>query len=175
VNWTYFPVSTLPAPNEIVWCRFPHHDLLGNPGPYARPGLVRNTSLESGNPAVELVYGTTKLKLQTRKLDFFITKQSEMDACGLYFATRFDLDEVHWVPWADEWFETRPGYTSPIIGKLSFYGMQALHITVELRRLKKAQERAEATAKRRAGSSRSKSSKSKKPSQSKRSKPPESP
>ena len=102
------------------------------------------------------MYGTTKLKMQTRKLDFFVTKQSEMDACGLYYATRFDLDEIHWLPWADEWFETRVGYTSPIIGKLTYTGIEALRLTVELRQLAKAQA---AAARRRAASSRSKSAK----------------
>lgn len=137
MSWTYFPVSTLPTPLDIVWCRFPHHTNLGNPGPYPRPGLVRNTGLDAnGNPAVQLVYGTTNLKFEQRKLDFFVTKATEMDACGLYKATRFDLDEVHWLPWADEWFETRQSYTSPIIGHLTEIGNYMLQITLELRRRK---------------------------------------
>jgi hypothetical protein len=86
---------------------------------------------------VELVYGTTNLKFQSRNDDFFVTKQSEMDACGLYRATRFDLDEVHWIPWADEWFETLRSYSSPIVGKLSYEGIKALQITIDLKRMRR--------------------------------------
>jgi hypothetical protein len=52
-----------------------------------------------------------------------------MDACGLFQATRFDLDIVAWIPWALEWFETLPGYTSPIIGHLSPHGIKMLQLT----------------------------------------------
>jgi hypothetical protein len=100
------------------------------------------------------------LKFEQRKLDFFVTKSSEMDACGLYKATRFDLDEVHWLPWADEWFETRQSYTSPIIGRLTESGYYMLQITMELRRRKKE---AEAAAKRAAARARAKSRKPSKP------------
>jgi|GEM_PF-5783563 len=120
-----------------------------------------------GRPSVELVYGTTKLKFESRQLDFFVTKQSEMDACGLYFATRFDLDQVHWLPWADEWFETRPGYSSPIIGKLTYQGIQALQLTAELRR------QALAMARNLAATKKPKRAKPKKPPVKKPQEPPE--
>lgn len=134
VGWTYFPVSTLPAAYEIVWCRFPDHTDLTNPSPKARPALVRTASHDGdGHGEVQAVYGTTKLKLHTRRNDFFITNLSEMDACGLHRATRFDLDTCAWVPWADEWFETLPSYTSPIIGHLTGHGVRMLQTTLSVR------------------------------------------
>lgn len=30
----------LPEPGDILWCKFPHSEDSGNPGPYPRPGLV---------------------------------------------------------------------------------------------------------------------------------------
>jgi len=84
--------------------------------------------VEEGEGEVQLVYGTTKLKLLQRPRDFFVTNVAEMDACGLNKATRFDLDKVAWVPWADEWFSTLPTYTSPIIGHLSGHGMRLLQV-----------------------------------------------
>lgn len=130
-----YPISTLPVPYEIVWCRFPHHDSLGEPGPYPRPALVRNTALcQDGTGEVEVVYGTTNLKLQTRKFDLTISKASEMDACGLYRATRFDLDQTPlWLPWNTDWFEIRPDYTSPVIGKLTHEGIKILQILISYR------------------------------------------
>lgn len=134
VGWSFFPVSTLPAPYDIVWCRFPHHEDLGDPGPYPRPALVRNASTDrDGHGEVQLVYGTTKLKFESRRFDFFVTKQSEMDSCGLYRATRFDLDCIAWIPWADEWFETPPEHSSPVIGRLSFEAIKMLQLSLSFK------------------------------------------
>lgn len=134
MTWNFFPPSTLPAPLDVVWCRFPHHTDLGTPGPYPRPALVKNASVdEDGRGEVQLVYGTTTLKLQNRKNDFFITKQAEMDYCGLWRATRFDLDCIAWIPWADEWFETLQGYSSPVIGHLSHNSIKMLEMTIALK------------------------------------------
>lgn len=130
MTWAYFPISTLPAPYDLVWCRFPDHVSLGNPGPKPRPALVRNAAVdEDGRGEVELVYGTTKLKLSSRKFDFVISNPYEMNNCGLYRATRFDLDNVVWVPWAAEWFEARPGTDSCVIGHLSDNAVKMLQVT----------------------------------------------
>ena len=130
VGFTSYPLSTLPAPYDVVWCRFPEHSSLGNPGPKARPALVKNVATTvHGTGEVHLVYGTTNLKLNSRTFDFYVTNAAEMDACGLFKATRFDLDIVAWIPWALEWFETLPGYTSPIIGHLSPHGIKMLQLT----------------------------------------------
>jgi hypothetical protein len=107
---------------------------------YARPGLVRNVAiLEDGTADVEVVYGTTKLKLLERKDDFFITKMSEMVACGLDRATRFDLDKIFWLPWSSDWFEPLHGGSSPVIGTLTAHSIKMLQITVSLRQARKAE------------------------------------
>jgi len=75
-EWTYYPVSTLPAALDVVWCRFPEHLDLGKPGPKPRPGLVAETAiLEGGEPVVHVIYGTSKLKAATRPLDFFVARE----------------------------------------------------------------------------------------------------
>ena len=126
-----FPISILPAPYDIVWCRFPHGLDLGEPGPYPRPALVRNSAISSdGTGEVEVCYGTTNLKLGRRIFDLVVSKAAEMDACGLYRATRFDLDQVTWLPWNTDWFEVRADYNSPIIGSLTEQAIKMLQITV---------------------------------------------
>jgi hypothetical protein len=121
----------MPAPYDLVWCRFPDHQSLGNPGPKPRPALVRNTAVdEDGHGEVELVYGTTKLKLNQRRFDFFINQPYEMDHCGLFMATRFDLDNTVWVPWAAEWFQAVVETQSPIMGRLSGNGIKLLQTTM---------------------------------------------
>lgn len=135
MTWAYFPISTIPAPYDIVWCRFPDHASLGSPGPKPRPALVRNSLTDSeGRGIVELVYGTTKLKLASRDLlDFIISNPREMNICGLYRATRFDLDRCVRVPWAAEWFDAPGGTASPIIGHLSENSIKMLQITIGLK------------------------------------------
>lgn len=72
----------------------------------------------------------------TRRADFFVTNLAEMDACGLDRATRFDLDNMAWIPWAEEWFATLPGYSSPIIGHLSNHAIRLLQYDLAWRRAK---------------------------------------
>lgn len=141
MNFTFFPSSTLPAPYAIVWCRFPHDASLGEPGPKPRPAIVLNVALdeESGEAEVQLIYGTTNLKMMKRRNDFFITNFAEMEACGLDKATRFDLDQIVWVPWAKEWFETLSGYDSPVIGRLSAHGVRLLQYEFSWRQAKLAE------------------------------------
>lgn len=113
-----------------MWCRFPEHESLGEPGPKARPAVVLNVAHdpESDESEVQLIYGTTKLKMMKRREDFFISNLSDMDACGLTQATRFDLDTIMWIPWAAEWFDVLPGYDTPVIGNLTPHKTRLLQI-----------------------------------------------
>jgi hypothetical protein len=86
--------------------------------------------LDDGTGDVEVVYGTTNLKLLTRPYDLIISKASEMNACGLYRATRFDLDNSVWLPWNTDWFEILPDLFSPVIGKLSPEAVKLLQMTL---------------------------------------------
>lgn len=90
--------------------------------------------MEDGVGSVEVAYGTTKLKFNSRPFDFIISKMPEMDACGLYRATRFDLDNTIWLPWTTDWFEIRPDFFSPTIGKLTDEGIRMLQIVVSWRK-----------------------------------------
>lgn len=132
VTWAYLPLSTLPAPYDIIWCRFPEHESLGQPGPKPRPALVRNVGIDvaHGYGEVEVAYGTTRLKTASRLYDFVVSKPAEMDQCGLFRATRFDLDNVLWIPWAAEWTSSPPGTESPILGHLSDHAIKMLEITL---------------------------------------------
>lgn len=131
-----FPISTLPAPYEIVWCRFPEDLFAPKPGPKARPALVRAAAvLDDGTGDVEVVYGTSTLKLDSRPYDLIISKMSEMNACGLYRATRFDLDKSVWLPWNTDWFEIRPDFFSPVIGKLTQEAIKLLQVTLAYKQL----------------------------------------
>jgi hypothetical protein len=131
-----FPISTIPAPYEIVWCRFPNDLLDPEPAPKARPGLVRAAAvLDDGTGEIEVVYGTSTLKLNSRPYDFVISKMSEMNACGLYRATRFDLDKSTWLPWNTDWFEIRPDFFSPVIGKLTGEAIKLLQVTLAYKQL----------------------------------------
>lgn len=138
----FFPISTLPAPYDIVWCRFPEHVDLGEPGPKPRPAIVLNVAVdaEAGEGDVQLVYGTGTLKLGRRPRDFFVTNVAEMDACGLSKATRFDLDSIAWIPWADAWFDVLPSYASPIIGHLSSHATKLLQMELGRRQAQALRE-----------------------------------
>jgi len=71
-------------------------------------------------PEVQVVYGTSKLKTQTRPNDFFVVNYQEMYEAGLHEATRFDLDRILWLPWSEEFFAPiSADYSSPVIGHLS--------------------------------------------------------
>lgn len=135
-KWKYYPVTTLPAALDIVWCRFPEHLDLGNPGPKSRPGLIAETALsEDDLPEVHVIYGTSKLKHDTRPLDFFVENYQDMDAAGLYQATRFDMDHHLWLPWAQEFFvPPSTKYANPAIGHLSANSLELLGIILKMRK-----------------------------------------
>ena len=68
-----------------------------------------------------------------------------MDHCGLYRATRFDLDQCVCVPWAAEWFDALPGTASPILGRLSETSIRMLQITLGLKAGRAARDADEKT------------------------------
>jgi hypothetical protein len=58
-----------------------------------------------------------------------------MDEAGLYQATRFDMDQHLWLPWALEYFEPpNADYRNPAIGHLSENSMTLLGLTLKLRK-----------------------------------------
>ncbi len=92
------------------------------PGPGSRPCLVLGVYEEDDGGAIILIaQGTTNLKYGRRPFDFYVSNYAEMQACGLIYATRFDMDKVIPLPYTRAWFEplTAAGKTSPVIGRLS--------------------------------------------------------
>lgn len=85
--------------------------------------------------AVEIAFGTTRLKPLERPFDLQIQNSEALDHCGLPCATRFDLDRTIWLPWASEFFTPREGYTSPVSGSLSEMGQMQLEALKVARRI----------------------------------------
>lgn len=118
--------GTVPAPASIVWCAFPSHLDLGRPGPKSRPALVLKARHADDPPTnhflVQVAYGTSNLKSDTRPFDFAIINYSTLSLCRLPQATRFDLDLVLWLPWARPFFEPRRSrtdqFTTPVMSTL---------------------------------------------------------
>lgn len=68
---------------------------------------------------VRVAYGTSKLKSDTRPHDFVIANYGTRLLCRLPQATRFDLDQVIWLPWAKPYFVPRAkGDATPVISVL---------------------------------------------------------
>lgn len=141
--WTYYPASTLPAPFDIVWSHFPEALALDKPAPKSRPALVLQTAVSEPGfcPEVRVAYGTSNLKLATRKNDLFVQNYEDMSVAGLYQATRFDLDNIIWLPWAEEWFvPVGRQYSSPVMGRLPEHHRRILGFMMIERQRKKDQQ-----------------------------------
>lgn len=99
------------------------------PGPEPHPGLIRQAFADNnGNPWVQVVYGTSVDPNRLGNQHFTVSKVSELDACGLWRATRFCFDRCMELPWSVEYFAALPGLPTPIIGCLSPYSIQILQI-----------------------------------------------
>lgn len=122
VKLEWWPSGTIPAPLSIVWCAFPDHIAPEKPGPKNRPALVLSVRYASDPPdgthLVKVVYGTSNLKTGQRPHDFIIGNFATRLICRLPQATRFDLDQVVWLPWAEPYFVARPGQQTPVISVL---------------------------------------------------------
>lgn len=119
--------GTVPPKLSIVWCAFPDHIFPEKPGPKNRPALVlavRHADESLTNRfVVRVVYGTSKLKSNKRPFDFTIENYGLRALCRLPQATRFDLDQVMWLPWARPFFEPLEGET-PVMSVLPMAAQQ---------------------------------------------------
>lgn len=112
-----------------MWCRFPYEEAPNTPGPVPHPGLVKQAFADQdGNPWAEIVYGTSKDPNRAGFQYFTVSKVSEMDACNLKYATRFCFQKCMQLPWAMEFFEPLRGQTTPIIGRMTDYGIRLLQM-----------------------------------------------
>ena len=127
--FTFYPLSTAPAPYDIVWCRFPYEESPDQPGPVPHPGLIRQAFVDQdGKPWAEVVYGTSKDPNRDGFEYFTVSKVSEMDACNLKYATRFCFKTCMQLPWAEEFFQPLQGQATPIIGRMTDYGIRLLQM-----------------------------------------------
>jgi hypothetical protein len=112
----------LPAQFDVVLCKFPTIEEPDKPGPKARPCLVIRTASTLGDeefPQVRVIFGTSNPKIGRRPFDFYVCNMTEMEAAGLFYPTRFDMDKRLWLPWTEEYFPNANGYHTPQIGHLS--------------------------------------------------------
>jgi len=99
----------LPAPGDIVYCRFP--EKVGAPGPKPRPALVTAiVEFDDGAKGVQVAYGTSQGTEHLFAGEFLISpKDGEAyEIAGLSFPTKFDLNRLQALPYTDEWFRVAP-------------------------------------------------------------------
>lgn len=120
----WWPAGTIPAPASIVWCKFPTHLAPDVPGPKERPALVFKVRYLDDPPAdrfvVQVAYGTSKMKYGRRPNDFALANMTMLNLLRLPEPTRFDLDNVLWLPWAKPYFCPRKDapFSTPTISTL---------------------------------------------------------
>lgn len=120
VELEWWGPETAPAPASVVWCNFPKIPKL-DPGPKARPALVfavRHADTPPGDRLlVKVAYGTSQLKTMTRPHDFAIGNARVLNQLRLFQATRFDLDQILWLPWAKPFFVSRDSgrFATPVL------------------------------------------------------------
>jgi hypothetical protein len=125
----------LPRLHDIVWCRFPEEPPF-EPGPKIRPALVRGIKIDSTTDrgAVNVSYGTTKLKWFTRRYrDLIIQNAAVLKEIGLPMATRFDLDLMNFLPWCAEFFCIPKNCSSIVVGHLNEAASRRLDVLLERR------------------------------------------
>jgi mRNA-degrading endonuclease toxin of MazEF toxin-antitoxin module len=125
----------LPQAGDIVWCRFPHQDFSA-PGPKPRPAIVVDIGRLRDEPAVEVVYGTSRKLERLYPGEFSITPE-DGDAfvvSGLNYPTKFDTARSVFLPYNDEWFAVPPGAPHgqrPKLGVLHPSLMRRAHVAFE--------------------------------------------
>ncbi|RAU39929.1 type II toxin-antitoxin system PemK/MazF family toxin [Pseudomonas sp. RIT411] len=103
------PFHPLPAPGDIVWCHFPSHLDMGNPGPKSRPALV--VAVSSGSHAVKVAYGTSQKVDKIYPTEFVLSPDDgePFAVSGLAAKTKFNLGDTVNVPFDSDWFHVHEG------------------------------------------------------------------
>ena len=99
-------VWSLPAPGDIVWCRFPELPRR-SPGPKPRPALVLEVTERQDGATVTVVYGTSQQLHRLSAGEFVLRRQSHSaayQAAGLSYDTKFDFKQSIELPWIEEFF-----------------------------------------------------------------------
>ncbi|AUF97200.1 hypothetical protein CXQ80_15845 [Pseudomonas sp. 02C 26] len=104
--------TPLPAPGDIVWCKFP--ETVGIPGPKNRPCLILGVFDE--DHMVRVCYGTSQKTGQEEIYpgEFVMDPQDDgFDISGLGPRTKFDLNNTFDLPFTDRWFHPHRATTLP--------------------------------------------------------------
>ena len=98
-------VFPAPQAGDIVWCRFPHRGILV-PGPKPRPALVIDIGRLGDDPAVEVIYGTSRKldRLYPGEFSIVLEDGDAFAASGLSHPTKFDTARPVFLPYNDDWF-----------------------------------------------------------------------
>jgi len=114
--------ALLPAPGDIVYCRFPQAK--GKPGPKPRPALVvAIIEFADGVQGVRVAYGTSQKveDLHSGEFSLIPADGAAFQLSGLSFPTKFDMDRTQDLPYDEDWFrvpqDPRYGQT-PKLGSL---------------------------------------------------------
>jgi hypothetical protein len=95
------PFKPLPAPGDIVWCHFPQ--VIGNPGPKARPALV--IGVFDDDHAVKIAYGTSQKTEKVYPGEFVLDPaDAGFSLSGLGQRTKFDLNNTVNLFFDSDWF-----------------------------------------------------------------------
>lgn len=117
MEWKFYPPNTAPKPLDIIWCRFPLVEDPAEPGPKARPALVRLVKVRNNRAFVEVAYGTSKMTNYSAT-DLIIANSSDLTEMGLPQMTVFQLKRIVTIPWAEEWVGVL-GDRGPTISRLN--------------------------------------------------------
>ncbi|MEI9905383.1 MAG: type II toxin-antitoxin system PemK/MazF family toxin [Asticcacaulis sp.] len=110
----------MPAPGDIVWCRFP--ETVGIPDPKPRPALVLAVSHK--DHAVIVVYGTSQKTQALYPTEFALDPVDRNFAGGrLSLRTKFDMAHQVKLPFDSDWFAPATG----LIPNLPLPKMGILH------------------------------------------------
>ena len=113
----------LPLKWNFVWCSFPHAETPFKPGPYFRPGLVRNSGFlqtRTGQeiPFVSVVYCTKQIDLLDAD-SFVIDNPAHLRQCGLFLETLVVTNRMIRLPWSPSFFTRRQrDNKGPVVGQL---------------------------------------------------------
>ncbi|UIJ81811.1 hypothetical protein [Rhizobium leguminosarum] len=112
----------MPVAFDVVWCKYPQLQHGQDPGPVARPCLVRKpythlTTIKGKEYTVgyvDVIYGTKWVDKFTPPQGFHVDDAAEKKACGLKVDTVFDLLDHEILPWSLTYFSNDNG--RPTIG-----------------------------------------------------------
>jgi hypothetical protein len=145
MGWTFYDTATLPEPGDIVWCKWPYRDNPGQPGPVARPTLVRETFVrqdlhtETTFGSLIISYGTGEFDERHFDLDLVISDMRRARELGLHKPTRFSLDPADrkHLLWCEEFF-IAPDYVRErglVVGRLGEPELQRMKECLARRRI----------------------------------------